>query len=334
MKRLIFLLIFASLILSACGAPPAPSGPMPVYDTGVDSSAWVNIPAGEYYEGLNQHLLNLDYDYKIMVTDVTNEQFAQFLNDAIADGTLTVKDGAVYGDYGGDEFNEGRHEVEIKPGAKLLMPLPGGDLDPDNMVRLVYENGVFSPKEGYANHPVTMVSWFGGNAYCRYYGGRLPLETEWEKAARGLKDPRAFPWGDEDPAHNQANFYSSKDPFEQWTGQRQGDTTPVGFYNGKTYPDGYATRDQASPFGLYDMAGNVWQWTGAVYKYTHQRYMRGGSKENYDFNTRVWSRNSAPPDYYGIAVGFRCVTSEYEPTFPIEITPYSFYELEDQGPQR
>ena len=60
-----------------------------------------------------------------------------------------------------------------------------------------------------------------------------------------------------------ANFYSSRDPFEDMSsfGSR---TTPVGFYNGQTY-DGYTTLDSASPYGLYDMAGNVWQWTGDVH---------------------------------------------------------------------
>jgi formylglycine-generating enzyme required for sulfatase activity len=54
------------------------------------------------------------------------------------------------------------------------------------------------------------------------------------------------------------------------------------------------------------MAGNVWQWTGDVYAGMHYRFMRGGSKGVYEYDLRVWSRNSAEPDYYGPSTGFRC----------------------------
>jgi len=150
---------------------------------------------------------------------------------------------------------------------------------------------------------MVIVTWFGAKAYCEFYGWRLPTEIEWEKAARGI-DGRPFPWGDEIERNN-ANYYSSHDLFEKIVGGL-GDTTPVGFYNGRTY-DGYETLDSASPYGLYDMAGNVWQWTGDVYEDQHYRYLRGGSRENYAYDLRVWTRNSAGPTYYSPNVGFRCV---------------------------
>jgi formylglycine-generating enzyme required for sulfatase activity len=115
---------------------------------------------------------------------------------------------------------------------------------------------------------------------------------------------RPYPWGFE-LQRNQANYYSSRDIFEKIFGQLGG-TTPVGFYNGQSYDD-YATLAAISPFGLYDMAGNVWQWTGEIYPKTHYRTLRGGSKSDYGYNLRVWTRNSASPIYASPNVGFRCV---------------------------
>lgn len=82
-------------------------------------------------------------------------------------------------------------------------------------------------------------------------------------------------------------------------------TIMVGFYNGTKYRD-YQTIDSPSPYGLYDMAGNVWQWMGDVYEGMHYRFLRGGSKDVYDMDLRIWVRNNATPTYYSPGVGFRC----------------------------
>jgi formylglycine-generating enzyme required for sulfatase activity len=84
-----------------------------------------------------------------------------------------------------------------------------------------------------------------------------------------------------------------------------GDTTPVGFYNGQAQA-GFATLSALSPCGLYDMAGNVWQWTADLTPGTHDRGLRGGSKDTYGYNLRAWTRYTAPPDYASPGVGFRC----------------------------
>ena len=173
----------------------------------------------------------------------------------------------------------------------------------DPASRFTYDGSTFSANSGYENHPMTNVSWFGARGYCGYYGYRLPTELEWEKAGRGSVDGRPFPWGEEFYA-NIANSYASRDPFEDMRsyGSR---TSPVGFYNGRSY-EGYQTRDSASPYGLYDMAGNVWQWTGDVYEGMHYRFMRGGSKDTYKMDLRLWVRNNATPTYFSPGVGFRC----------------------------
>jgi formylglycine-generating enzyme required for sulfatase activity len=210
--------------------------------------------------------------------------------------------GEIVGYYPGDEFRGYEHEERIEAGNWLQVPLS------DSGLRIERTGEGFQARPGYENHPVVMVTWFAAKAYCEYMGARLPSELEWEKAARG-EDNRPYPWGWEIELNN-ANFYSSTDIFEKTFG-KMGDTTPVGFYNGMTY-DGYQTLDSASPYGLYDMAGNVWQWTGDVYPDQHYRYMRGGSKADYAYNLRIWTRNNAAPQYYSPNVGFRCARDPLE----------------------
>ena len=95
--------------------------------------------------------------------------------------------------------------------------------------------GAYRVEAGYEDHPVVEVSWYGAMAYSKWAGKRLPTEAEWEKAARGGLLGKVYPWGDTIDA-TKANY--------GWT---VGDTTPVG-----SYP--------ANGYGLYDMAGNVWEW--------------------------------------------------------------------------
>ncbi len=287
-------LLAMTILLAAC-APVDLNAPMPAFDTGVDSNAWAQVPAGEFEFGQHEEIKSTEA-YEIMVTDVTAAQYADFLNAALADGSVKVEGDQVVGYYPGDVFRGVKHEEEIKAGDWLFLPLN----DPSQ--RIQFNGTRFTVQAGYENHPMTMVTWFGAWGYCKYNGGRLPTEVEWEKAARGT-DGRPYPWGD-DIQRNNANFYSSRDPFEDMRtfGSR---TSPVGFYNGRTY-DGYATLDLASPYGLYDMAGNVWQWTGDVYEGMHYRFLRGGSKDTYDMDLRVWVRNNATPTYFSPGVGFRC----------------------------
>jgi len=109
-----------------------------------------------------------------------------------------------------------------------------------------FRNRSFPP--GKADHPVTYVNWNDATAYCHWAGKRLPTDEEWEKAARGT-DGRIFPWGDE------FDVTKANTPVRWQAIGHQGDTTPVGSF-----------ADGISPYGLYDMTGNVWEWTSSWYQ--------------------------------------------------------------------
>ena len=300
LRRSLQLLLAMTLFVSC--APVDLNAPVPTFDTGMNPDSWAQIPAGEFYFGQHAHIEYTEA-YEIMVTDVTVSQYADFLTAALADGSIKIEGEKIVGYYPGDSFRGVKHEEKIEAGNWLYTPFD----DPSQKIEFTSKI-TFGAKEGYENHPMTMVSWFGALGYCQYYGWRLPTETEWEKAARGPSSgpepKRPFPWGEEIQREN-ANFYASHDPFEDMSsfGSR---TSSVGFYNGQKYGD-YQTLDSASPYGLYDMAGNVWQWTGNVYEGTHYRFLRGGSKDTYDMDLRVWVRNNATPTYVSPGVGFRCV---------------------------
>ena len=188
MKRIIFTFIIFSVLLASCGSVDL-NAPMPVFETGVDSDSWVQIPAGEFFFGQHEHVQNTDA-YEIMVTDVTTAQYAAFLNEALTAGYVKIEGDEVVGFYPGDEFRGYEHEERIDAGDWLFIPLN----DPSQ--RIKYDGKTFSAQPGYENHPMTSVTWFGAWGYSDFYGWRLPTEIEWEKAARGT-DARPLPWGDD-----------------------------------------------------------------------------------------------------------------------------------------
>lgn len=150
----------------------------------------------------------------------------------------------------------------------------------------------------YAEHPVTDVDWSQATAYATWVGGRLPTEAEWEKACRS-SDARAFPWGNEAPTAARGNYNNNV-----------GDTVSVG-----SYPDG------ASPFGVLDLSGNVWEWVSSLdadYPYDatdgredpadpEKRIVRGGSFYYTQYQIRCAARTGFAPDTTSQHIGFRVV---------------------------
>lgn len=169
-------------------------------------------------------------------------------------------------------------------------------VDPDLRVHEVA--GVWTPDAGYADHPINETTWFAARAYCVWRGVRLPTEAEWEKAARG-DDGRTYPWGEETPTCEMANFAGC---FY--------DSVPV-----DSYPQ------SISPYGAYNMAGNVMEWVSDWYVHHYDpadsenptgpehgdfRIFRGGAWFTAATQVRTTYRFAKLPVLTFQANGFRC----------------------------
>ena len=201
-------------------------------------------------------------------------------------------------DYGKNEDAKGHELLDID--------------DPDCLIEKVGDT--YQPKAGYEEHPVIEVSWYGAGAYAQFYGKRLPTEAQWEKAARGGLVGKMYPNGDT-ITHDDANYSGTggRDIWER--------TAPVGSFP----PNGY---------GLYDMAGNVWEWCADEYSPTYYsisprenplgpgtpvffvnddftdvttwRVLRGGSWLSDPRYLRCAYRGDLGPTGTHLSLGFRC----------------------------
>ena len=124
MRRSFGLFLLTALLVSGCAGALSSAAPSPMdIDTGVDPEAWALVPAGEFFYSRHAHETMIDYDYEVMVTDVTNAQFAAYLNEALEAGAVKIEADAVVGYYPGDEFHAYEHEEVIAAGDWLHIPL-------------------------------------------------------------------------------------------------------------------------------------------------------------------------------------------------------------------
>jgi len=288
------------------------------------------IPGGTFWmgsEGGNPdeqpvHQVRLD-GFWIDKTEVTNEEFEKFVR---ATGYVTVAERKP-----DPKDFRGVPSDKLVPGAVVFTPPPGDVSLENHYAWWQYMPGANWPNpegpdttiRGREKHPVVHVCWEDAIAYAKWCGKRLPSEAEWEYAARGGQDRQLYIWGKEQAPDGQwqANIWQGKFPNENTMADRFRATAPVAQFA----PNG---------FGLYDMAGNVWEWCLDWYRPDYyakspaanpfgpldsfdpnepglaKRVMRGGSylcSDLYCTGYRPSARMKSSPDTGLSHTGFRCV---------------------------
>ncbi len=256
----------------------------------------VNVQAGSFQMGDTFAEGNADElpvhdvyteDYFIDQYEVSNEEYAAFLNSAKADDLIEVTSNIVY------------RKNSIDPYIDLA-----------NYTEIYFSSDTFYVTAGREQYPVRYVSWFGADAFAKYYGLRLPTEAEWEKAAA---------WN---PITSTKTRYAFGDTIDatlcNYDNQYSGATTPVGFFDGSNT----GTVDSHSYYGCYDMNGNVWEWCNDWYASDYysnseafnpqgpsngtSRLVRGGSSYHVANDVRSTHRGYLPPVQALADGSFRC----------------------------
>ncbi|MFO0926217.1 MAG: formylglycine-generating enzyme family protein [Gemmataceae bacterium] len=307
-----------------------------------DGMVWV--PGGEYSMGTEDergwpdekpaHRVRVD-GFWMDETEVTNAQFRAFV---AATGHVTTAESTP----SWEEVRKYLPPGTPKPAADRLVPgsmvftPPQGEVDLKDFTQWwrwtpgacwKHPTGPNSGIDGKDEHPVVHVSWDDAAAYARWAGKRLPTEAEWEFAARGGLEGKPYVWGDEPPDAGRANLWQGKFPHHNTAEDGYERTAPV-----KSYP--------ANGYGLYDMAGNVWEWCADLYQrdlyaqrkrdavtvnpqgpaqsldprhpFGPSRAQRGGSflcNDSYCSRYRPSARHGCSPDTGMSHVGFRCARS-------------------------
>jgi len=212
----------------------------------------VDIPGGRGLVGTSEPILHEDEEapvrptkikpFKISPTTVTNREFSAFID---ATGYQTEAERYGWSFVFWSEVPKSRGRTEAVPRGEWWRKVKHARWD--------CVNGASSPLN---DHPVVHVSWNDAWAYTKWVGGRLPSEAEWEHAARGGSGDIRFPWGDREP--DDASFF----PCNIWQGK---------FPERNDARDGYVTTAPAQSYepngyGLYNMVGNVWEWTADPFR--------------------------------------------------------------------
>ncbi|MFH0909060.1 MAG: SUMF1/EgtB/PvdO family nonheme iron enzyme [bacterium] len=230
---------------------------------GLPGLQWGNeVPSGGFLMGQeggaegygpSRHV-NIPWSHWLSKYEITSAQYSEYLNIALAAGKVQ---------------RNGTTNVTGLVGVSSNKPL----INLDGTRDVIWNVNAFEAVAGRSNFPVR-VTWYGAIAFAQFYSYDLPTDAEWEKATRGpdhagVDQHQAYPWGNT-LANGNANFYDSGDPWETYDYYSPpGRTTPIGYYNGNQTPLG---PDMATGYGLYDVAGNVYEWTRSRYVATVESY--------------------------------------------------------------
>jgi len=275
--------------------------------SGLPGLQWGNeVPSGGFLmgqeggaEGYGPSLhVNIPWSYWLSKYEITSAQYAEYLNIALASGEVQRN---------GTTNVSGLVGVSTN---KLLINLAGNR-------DIMWNVNAFEAVAGRSNFPVR-VTWYGAITFAQFYGYDLPTDAEWEKAARGpdyagVDQHRAYPWGNTLTNYN-ANFGNSGDPYdlldmlEHDNGSSyDGDISPVGYYDGNQTPLG---PDMANGYGLYDVSGNVCEWTRSRFVSTVEQYDQTESLSN-SINTLTSPSNM-------VIRGGSCLSGTGSSNWPIE----------------
>jgi len=307
-------------IRSGCCTPSAGTEPVPP-EIEVARSAMpradagaVDIPGGKALLGTRRPLIPDDGEgplrrkrvvpLRMGATAVTNAEFADFVADT---GFVTEAERIGWSFVFHTQIAAGLEDTDGVPALEWWRRVDGSNW------RNVDGAGGDAARD-LPDHPVVHVSWNDAQAYARWAGGRLPTEAEWEHAARGGLGDVLFPWGDAEPddtTHFPCNIWQGRFPHDNLSLDGHLFTAPAQSYT----PNGY---------GLYNMVGNVWEWTAEPFvvrslrrtaRTCHRssrgyRLLKGGSHlchKSYCFRYRIAARSGNSPDSATTHQGFRVV---------------------------
>jgi sulfatase modifying factor 1 len=310
--------------MSQCCRPPSPDaaslGPEQTTVTTVSatevSAGVVRIAGGKSFVGTNTPAIEQDGEgpqrnvtlasYGISPTTVTNAEFERFV---AATGYVTEAERIGWSPVFDSSHEHLAHAASVGNQLPWWKIVEGASWN--------HPEGAQSDLRDRETHPVVQVSWHDANAYARWAGGRLPTEAEWEHAARGGAHAQRFPWGDAEPTDTDIAC-------NIWQGS---------FPRHNTLADGYLLTAPAKSFepnslGLYNMAGNVWEWTQDAFKVRSlskaaklrnataaqhkEKVLKGGSflcHISYCYRYRIAARMAMSPDSAGSNAGFRLAFS-------------------------